>query len=214
MYTDYILAAVTFILAMRLWRLGRVSPRFWGGAFVLTAIAAVLAGTVHGVDSDPTGPPWRIIWQIMLLCVSIAGTLALCGAVCEAVESSRSRRWWIAGATIKLMVVAIWLSRHPDFAVAMRDYLVSVVVVLALMVYVRHTWGRAGAGEVMWGLVITLLAAGLRAAAVSPGRHFDENDLYHAVQVVGFVIVYRGVVRLNGSRVSSSDRSTLRTLVL
>ena len=40
---------------------------------------------------------------------------------------------------------------------------------------------------------MTLLGAIVQQSGISLHRHFNHNDLYHVVQIIGLYLLYRGV---------------------
>jgi hypothetical protein len=57
---------------------------------------------------------------------------------------------------------------------------------------------RAGVRWLKRALAVSLLALAVLVARVSPHQHFNQNDLYHVIQMVGLYFLYRGARLLHG----------------
>ncbi len=195
--TDYGLAVECAVLAALCWR-HRPGPfRGWLTVFfVAAALAPLLGGTVHGFFPDE-GPAQRVLWSATLLAIGVTALAgwALGGLL---VLSDRARRWLMTAAWIQLAVyAAVVLLVYRGFAVAIVDYLPATVFLLAAFIV---AWRRTGAGSLAvaaGGLGLTLVAAAGQQAGI--GVHpvwFDHNALYHLLQAIAFVMIYRGARRL------------------
>lgn len=56
---------------------------------------------------------------------------------------------------------------------------------------------RAGYRWLKWAVAVTLVALLLLATGVRFHQHFNQNDMYHLVQMVGLYCLYRGAYRLH-----------------
>ena len=70
---------------------------------------------------------------------------------------------------------------------------VSFAVVALLHAF---TWRRAGSPWIVGGVALSVVAAAAQASGFDLHRHFNHNDLYHAVQALAMLAYYAGVRRL------------------
>jgi hypothetical protein len=47
-------------------------------------------------------------------------------------------------------------------------------------------------------IAVTLIALAVLVLKLAPHRHFNHNDLYHAIQMAGLIFLYRAAIRLHG----------------
>jgi hypothetical protein len=64
---------------------------------------------------------------------------------------------------------------------------------------------REGIRSLKRAVVVSLAALAVLVGKVSIHPHFNQNDLYHVIQMAGLYALYRGAIRLEG--VSGSDSS-------
>ncbi len=109
------------------------------------------------------------------------------------VYRARARHAIVAAYAAAFAAVALLID--ASFATIVRFY--APVVFLFLIVAGRQAVRSRSAG---WTLIavsfaISLLAAGLQQARVSIHEHFDHNAVYHVLQGVALVLLYRGFRR-------------------
>ena len=60
-----------------------------------------------------------------------------------------------------------------------------------------HAQRKAGGNWLKLGIVVSAIAVALLVGKVSPHPHFNQNDLYHIVQMIGLYCFYKGAVLLH-----------------
>jgi hypothetical protein len=175
--TDYALAAVSAWLGFRL--VG--TSRFWALAFFALAAAALLGGTWHGfLKSD-------FLWTATTLCVGVASFGMVTGSAL-AVMRGWMLRGLIALAILKFAAYTIWMIGHDDFIWVIADTASALVIVGLLHLWRFNAWMLAG-------VAVSILAGAVQASGLALHRHFNHNDLYHVIQIVAMLLLYRGVKR-------------------
>jgi hypothetical protein len=192
-FTDYGLALECGLLAWLCWRRRPGPFRRWLTVFFFAAaLAPLLGGTVHGFFPDETLGQ-RLLWTGTLLAIGVTALSgwALGGLL---VLSERARHWLMVAAWVQLAVYAGVVGFiSGNFAVAIIDYLPATVF---LLVAFAIAWRRSRASPLAVaaaGLGLTLVAAAGQQAGI--GIHpvwFDHNALYHLLQALAFLMVYRG----------------------
>lgn len=190
--TDYVLGTLCVVLAVRLLRLeADASRNCWATALAICAISAFGGGTYHGflpwMDDAVSGP----LWTIVLMSIG-------CAAFFATVATSRGHlpsRWQrpveiVAGVQLAAYLFAA--TRSADFIIAIVDYSIAFGFVLVV-----HGWAwiRTRDLAARWiavGVLVSFLAAGIQASGLAPHPHFNHNDLYHVVQMVGMWMLYKG----------------------
>jgi Family of unknown function (DUF6962) len=189
MATDYVLALLGGWLGWRLWRRGCAGPlRWWAAAFWALALAALLGGTAHGLAPSLGASQQALIWRSTLIVIGGVAVLLLQAVVATLGGS----RWWGRLLVLEWALYAVWVGWiDSDFRFAVFQYAPALTVVLVVhaVLAVRH---RPGAASVVAGVVVSFVAAGIQQLGLAPHPNFNHNDLYHVVQMVGLVLLYRG----------------------
>lgn len=190
------------VLGTRLLRSGtrEASPgrRLWGLSFGAAALAAAVGAVRHGWGPRlPPGLEWWL-WYATALGIAGAGALLLAGT---AVAGSRGalRGALLALAALRFAGIAAWTAAHREYLALALDSALGTALVLWVLARQARAGRFGGLRDVGAGVALGLGGALLRQLGVAPHPHFDENDLYHVVQVVSLWLIHRGGLRLGGS---------------
>lgn len=198
--TDYALGALCVVLATRMRSRGLPQNRSdWTAALFACAVAAFAGGTYHGFLPWIDGTVAAVLWRLTLLAIGWAAYAAVV-ATCRAhIGGRQGAIIWIARAQFGIYALAAIAS--GEFIVAIIDYSLAFVFVLAVHAWAWRKYSDGAALTVVGGVLVTFAAAGIQAAGIAPHRAFNHNDLYHVVQMAGTALLYRGAL-------TSSRRST------
>jgi hypothetical protein len=194
--TDLALAVLGAWLAWRLARAPAAGTMARSGVLVMAALAsAAFWGAVFHAFF-PAGTTTRagfIAWMPVSLSIAAIGMslLALALRVAAPRVPSTARRLAVAayGAAFAVTVLLV----DESYRTIVCFY--APVVVLFLIVAARQAARTRSRG---WTLVaasfaVSLLAAGVQQARVSiHPEHFDHNAVYHVLQGIALVLLYRG----------------------
>lgn len=196
--TDY---AITLLCALIIWRLaagarfGRV--RFWMLLFYAgVGLGAAFGGTVHGFYDVEGTPGHDTLWTASLISIGLAA-LGAWGMGARLALRDQLASGLIGMTGLAFVIYAgVVISGSRSFAVAVVHYLPAALFLLGALVAANRRSPRPGFREAMVGLALTFAAAAIqqRQVAVHP-VYFDHNALYHVVQAVALVLIYRGVTR-------------------
>lgn len=204
--TDYLLAAVASILAVRLARRSEQrSGRLMAAALGLVAVAALVGGSYHGFRLllPPAGAV--VFWKTTLYAIGLAD-LCLIAAACHAYLAGRVRRLVILVGVAKFLVYAALMFRRDDFLFVVLDYLPSLALVLALAAPDYWVHRCASSAWMAGGVVVALVAAAVQQSGISLHRHLNHNDLYHLIQLTGIYCWYRGGLGLSDRSPAAAPR--------
>lgn len=213
--TDFILAALSFYFADRLFadahERGQKSARLLAAALGAAGVSALLGGLEHGFwPHDPaTGGlrPHAVItasWAPVVARVLWIVTLVLTGAAALFLELSiftaTLARPWRQLASIfafgQLIAFILAVARSPVFLLAAADYGVALLITAAL---VGYAWSRRRIGYEPWMLgavAISFAGAAVQISGLTLHRHFNHNDLFHVLQMVGLYLIFQAGLRL------------------
>jgi peptidoglycan/LPS O-acetylase OafA/YrhL len=123
--------------------------------------------------------------------IGLAG-FALLAAMVVATAGRRTRRWAMGLLVAKLGLFAVWISSHDDFVYVIYDYTPTLIVILAIQIYVGLKRKNKSAPWIVAGVLVSFAAAGIQMSGLALHRHFNHNDIYHVVQIAGMALFYRG----------------------
>jgi hypothetical protein len=193
--TDYGIALECAILAGLLYRRRAVRGdlrRLFVLFFASSALGALAGGTVHGFFLDGGSATGATLWRAALLALgatafaawSIGARLAFTGRTARIVQ---------ALAALELAAYAvIVIAFDQRFLVAIANYAPAVAfLALSFLIAHRRNGGRPFLAGLA-GLLLTAVAAVVqrRGIALHPTL-FNHNALYHAIQMVAFVLIFQ-----------------------
>lgn len=196
--TDYAIALEASFLAGGLLheneRNFQRSRFFWGVAFGWVAVAAAAGGTCHGFAPILTLSLLDHLWRLMGYAIGCASLFMLLGTVFSGMAGWV--RWGALGAIgCKSAIYFFQVGQYDQFAPVAIDYLSAILVVLVLQAWQWVDQKQGQRESALWlcsGIGVSLAAGMILAfrVAIAPLNH---NDLYHLVQMVGLLLLYRGV---------------------
>ena len=160
--------------------------------FASAGLAALAGGTVHGFFLREGSALGALLWRIVLLAVgltalagwSIGGRLLFAERTARLVEVLAA----VECAAYAMVVLAI----DQSFWIAIANYAPSVffVALAFLVAYRRHGEGPLLAG--LLGLLLMIAGAIVQRLRVAlHPAYFNHNALFHVIQMVAFLLVFR-----------------------
>lgn len=204
--TDLGLAVECAALAAWLQRRAPANPlRPWFVVFFgATGISALLGLVTHGFLSDFASTLYRALWGATLLAIGIA---ALAGAAIGArllFPAATAKRVVALAASLFAAYAVVVLLVSQSFAVAIAFYVPAAIFLLITFVL---TWLRRRRIHLLAGiagLTLSFAGAAIQQAEIGlPALGLTHNALYHLVQAVALVLIFRaavGLTRENGCR--------------
>ncbi|HVT44808.1 MAG TPA: hypothetical protein VMT00_10485 [Thermoanaerobaculia bacterium] len=204
--TDYLLGGVALVFGLRLigaWRReGELSIGAWGVAFLATSLAAFAGGSFHGFHAVASPPFLAVLWKTTLIAMGPASFFLGAGVVL-AVTRGGIQRVVLSVLFIKSTLYIAWVMRDDDFRFVIYEYGSTMVLLLGVALW--RVWSKDGwAGWAIGGVLISFAAAAVQQSGLSLHRHFNQNDLYHVIQIAALYCLYRGGLELR-------DKTTVRT---
>lgn len=192
--TDLALALVGSWLALSLvLRPHEQATHLWAEAFGCAAGGGLFGAIAHGLPDYISKTMHRVFWTGAMLC---AGVAAVGFAVAVGLVAAPAYEDWIAGIGLTAAVVyAVAVIIRPTFA---KAAIVSVLALAALLLSAAaiSRFSPRAAAWLVAAVALTGLGFGLQRARVSLHRHLNYNDLYHLLQLIAFVCLYRAAIEL------------------
>ena len=209
MITDYLLGAWALYLASKLLQkgksIGQRSILFWGLSFIATGMAALIGGTSHGFALYFGTMTREVIWISTLYTIGFASLFLLSAAIFATLKNSL-RDWLIAVTAVKFILFAVWIVSHSEFKYVIYDYVPAMIGVLILQAYGKYRRGDKSAAWIISGILVSFGAAAVQQSGFTLHEHFNNNDLYHVIQMGALFLLYRGGLLLVDAGDSSRER--------
>jgi hypothetical protein len=198
--TDAILALLALGCALYLLQIGQHDPwkaGLWAWTFGLLALAAGLGAIAHGVQMSAAVNWW--FWHPLNLSLGLVVALFVVGVVYD---------WWGLAAARRAVPVMVGVGLlffgaslvYPDLFLPFIIY-EAAAMLFALGVYswMAVTGQLPGAGWMAAGVLATITAAAVQAGwngrenPLTLVWQFDQNGLYHLIQMIGVVLLLIGL---------------------
>ncbi len=211
MLTDYMIFVQSLLLC---WRLQVVTPsqlhrsqQFWAMALLGIGFASLFGGTYHGLALVIPEQINHYLWKATTYCIGFVSFLIVTGTVLATL--GRPWRFLLIGLSLlQLIVYLAWMSWHDDFIYVIIDYVPSMILVLVLQCLSLLKRKTGSELFMIGGVLISFAAAAVQASGFAIHRHFNHNDLYHVIQMLGIYFFYRGALKLRDYQVKDSPIKT------
>ena len=195
MATDYVLALLCALMASRLRERARATGSravaLWRWAFLATAVGALTGGSAHGFALFLKDWQWTALWKCSTLMIGGASFCLL-----MAISYARLKGPWgkaiRALACAKLVFYVIWMLLHDDFRFVIFDYGSSMILVLGIELWQLIKERSLNRVWIPVGLLLSFVSSAVQQSELSLHRHFNQNDLFHVIQMVALFFLYRG----------------------
>jgi hypothetical protein len=195
--TDLLLAVLATGIALWLHRMGSGGDRFrvriWTALFALLGLAAGLGAVAHGLQM----PLWLndLLWQPLNLAMGLVVALFVVAASVDGFGLPIARRLLLPLLAIGVVFYLVTCLLPGGFLLFILYEGLALLLVLGLYLRLMFVRKGPGAGWMLAGVVVTLLAAVLQASpvAVTLIWPFDHNGIFHLVQMIGVVLLACGV---------------------
>jgi hypothetical protein len=195
MVTDYILAGMGIFFGRKLFLRGKEinqqSIRLWAVSFIAMAVGALAGGTSHGFANYLGDLGQTITWKLTVYAIGVA-SVCMASAAIHAHFTGLPRRVLLVVVGIKFLVYAFWMLNHDDFEYVINDYAPTMLFVFLLECWGLITRRAKSAPWIIAGIAVSFVGAAIQQNEIALHQHFNHNDLYHVIQMVGLYLLYRG----------------------
>lgn len=199
--TDAILTLLALACVFHLLQIGHQRDSWkvglWAWTFGLLALAAALGAVAHGFKMSPAAN--LRFWQPLNLALGLVVALFVVGVVDDV--------WGLGVAqTVLPVMLGIGVAFFGITLVFPGIFLVFILYEAAAMLFALGAYGwlavtgrLPGAGWMAAGVLVTLIAAAVQALWDGKTRpvtfiwQFDQNGLYHLIQMVGIALLLVGL---------------------
>lgn len=199
MVTDYMITVAATYFGLQLMNARRDAQRcrvFWAIGFLFIGIGAFLGGTSHGFINYLSDAALSAIWTGTLATVGLSMALAVAGTIISNVSLPAWRMFLHGLNVIGLLIYTAWVSRHGGYLAVIIVTVASLGLIAMLQLKSLVTEQSTTARLIVAGVLLSFLSAAIQRSGFALHQHFNHNDLYHTVQLLGLYFLYRGVSQL------------------
>ncbi|NPV04055.1 MAG: hypothetical protein HPY67_04910 [Syntrophaceae bacterium] len=169
--------------------------RYFALSFFLTALGTLAGATIHATRHTALVRWVPLLWRITGIAVGTSVTAMLAGTFYHLLPADDADilRWTVLGLSL---VYAAWIWRDYRFRNVIVFYSIAMAFVLGAMGLSYVTTGSPGAKLIAVGILVSFAAAAVQRSGFQLGRHFNHNDIYHVIQLIGLYFFYRGALVL------------------
>jgi hypothetical protein len=197
--TDYGLGILCALFGRRLWKAGQVSANTsvscWAVGMGALAVASFAGGTVHGFSLVLGEIVLQGLWKGTAVAIGLASCCFFIGTMLAS-TAKPLRQWLILASVVQFVGYAVWMATHDEFRYVIYNYGMTLAVILLVQIYQGVVRNAPSAGWIVAGILLSFLAALVQQSGLALHPSFNHNDLYHVVQMVGMVLLYRGAALL------------------
>ena len=193
-WTDILMGALAAYIAFQLTQLVDFKSTIWAWTFGLLAFSSFLGAVAHGFEmSLKTNDR---LWMPINLSLGLALGLFVVGALFDLSGEAIARIAlpMMLAIGFGFFLITIW--KPGTFLTFIVYEAIAMFFALGVYVYLLFTASFAGADWMVVGILVTIIAAVVQATGKA-GKgifwYFDNNGVFHLIQMVGMVLLYFGL---------------------
>jgi len=194
--TDVLLAAAALFGGVRIYGVSDAPVHFYFAlSFFLIALGALTGATIHAIRHTSLVSRVPLLWRITGIAIGTSATAMLAATFYHILPADYADilRWTVLGLSI---IYAAWIWRDYRFRNVIVFYSILMAFILGAMALSYVSTGSPGAKLIVVGLLISFGAAAVQRSGFKLARHFNHNDIYHVIQLVGLYFCYKGALLL------------------
>ena len=196
--TDVLMALLAFFVTLKVYKAGKdvdsKKTMIWVWAFGLLTFAAAIGSIAHGLQMSKLTN--FVLWQPLNLSLGIAIGLFVAGVVYD------YRNFSLPNVLIPVLLVCavIFFTVTVILPNAFIVFIVyeAIAMLFSFVVYTILAKRKKiqGAGLMAAGILVTIVAAAIQAVEtikITCIWEFDHNGIFHIVQMIGLIILLKGL---------------------
>jgi len=191
--TDILLGAVAAYAVLKLYPLADFKSRTWMWAFGLLAFASFLGILAHGIAMSQKVN--NRIWMPLNLSLGLALGMFVVGAVFDLLGEESARMILPVMLFLGFVFFLITIIFPGSFLTFIIYEAVAMLFALGAYIFLFYN-GTSSAGWMSLGIFVTIIAAAVQATG-KVGKsifwYFDNNGVFHLIQIIGLGLVYIGL---------------------
>lgn len=193
--TDVALGILSSHAAFQVLQFSGFKSTVWGWAFALLAFSAFVAALAHSFEM--TQKTNERLWMPINLSLGWVLSLFVVGALIDLSGDAMARTALPAALIVGLLFFVITVLRPGSFMTFIAYEAVAMLFSLGVYVFLFFKGTLLSAGWMLAGVFVTILAAVVQAlgkAGKSIVWYFDNNGVFHLIQMIGIVLLLVGLM--------------------
>jgi hypothetical protein len=194
--TDVLLAAAAVFGGVRIYGVSDAPVHsYFALSFFLIALGALTGATIHAIRHTALVSWVPLLWRITGIAIGTSVTAMLAATFYHILPAdyADTLRWTVLGLSL---IYAAWIWRDYRFRNVIVFYSILMAFILGAMALSYVSTGSPGAKLIVVGILISFGAAAVQRSGFKLARHFNHNDIYHVIQLVGLYFCYKGALLL------------------
>ncbi|MCY3414674.1 MAG: hypothetical protein INQ03_23695 [Candidatus Heimdallarchaeota archaeon] len=190
MITDYILTIESIIFAVILLIYNSNSATiYWAVAFIAAGISAFLGGTSHGFKQYLGESKNSVIWKLTMISIGLGAVTMLSGLIFTVLSPSTGRVFCICIVWFSYLFYLFKIRNDDRFLLVILFYVPYLLIILIIELINLH---NPGSKWIIIGIITTFTAFGVQVSGFKIHEHFNHNDLFHVIQMIGVYFLFLG----------------------
>jgi hypothetical protein len=194
--TDILLAAAAAYGGVMIY-VASATPvhRYFSVSFFLIALGTLAGATIHAIRHTFLVSWVPLLWRITGIAVGTSAAAMLAATFYHILPADYADllQWTVLGLSI-IYTGYIW--RDYRFRNVIVFYSILMAFILGAMGLSYVSTGSPGAKLIAVGILISFGAAAVQRSGFKLARHFNHNDIYHVIQLIGLYFFYKGALLL------------------
>jgi hypothetical protein len=194
--TDVLLAAAAVFGGVKIYGVATAPVhRYFALSFFLIALGSLAGATIHAIRHTSMVTWVPLLWRITGIAVGLSVMAMLAATFYQIlpVDYADLLRWTVLGLSI---IYAAFIWRDYRFRNVIVFYSIFMAFILGAMALSYVSTGSPGAKLIVVGILISFGAAAIQRSGFKLARHFNHNDIYHVIQLIGLYFFYKGALLL------------------
>jgi len=167
----------------------------WACAFLSVGMGGLLGGLTHGIGPKLSDEFNQALWGLTLFFVGFTGILlGLSGLILVIGKEFHSTLFILA--ILFMLTYLMNVRQNSSFSTAVKFYLPMMIIALIGFSIGAFYFEKTGALFIVIGLLVSVAASVVQVMNISFHKHFNHNDLFHVIQMLGMYLMYRGGLEL------------------
>ena len=163
----------------------------WSISFFVLGFGALLGGVRHGFGPNFSKTQKKIIWFLTLIFVGISSQ-CLFLSLFTLINNNSINLVVISILLLHFFLFVFKVLKNDKFLNAIKFYLPVLLISLIISLYTFFVVGYTGAMFISLGIVVILVASLVQMSNIILHKHFNNNDFFHVLQIIGMYFLYIG----------------------
>jgi hypothetical protein len=192
--TDVFMGLLAACAAIYLTEFSGFKFDLWSWTFGALAFSSLLGAVAHGFEMTPKTNDR--LWMPINLSLGLALGLFVVAALFDLSGEALARKSLPVMLVVGFGFFLITIWKPGTFMTFIAYEAVAMLFALGTYAWLFFTSALAGAGWMLAGVFVTILAAIIQSTGRAGKRifwHFDNNGVFHLIQMLGLVLLVLGV---------------------